>query len=181
MWNFTGPKILHFGSPPQIYAPTTTTTTTTMRNGSEPLVYGRQQRYRPPNFSNGRDTQFFLLQENHPEKSNQATPEAFLCDYPFLNPIKGQPERVTDEVSSGCALYLLSSNPSSLEIPAGMDPNHHLVQADDQTHHNPLQFLNSFSAFDHGKDKPLDHFNMILKMGPDNLLDHIGAPQAFPI
>ncbi|XP_015871799.1 squamosa promoter-binding-like protein 13A isoform X2 [Ziziphus jujuba] len=173
---YKGPKILHFGSPPQIYAPTATTT---MRNGSEPFVYGRQQRNRPPDFSNGRDTQFFFLQENHPEKSNQATPEAFLCDYPILNTIKGQTEKVPNEVSTGgCALYLLSSNPSSLQIPAGMDVNHHLVQSNDQMHQSSLQFPNSFSAFDHGKDKPQ---NMILRMGPDGLLEHVGAPQAFPI
>lgn len=128
-----GPKILHFGNP-EIYAPTT------VASGLEPLVYGRHQRNRPPNsIYGGGDTQMLFMQENEPGMRNKATPEAFPCD-PFENTINGTPAgKVSCDVSGGCALYLLSSNPT--QIP-GVGLNH-MVQysSNDQTH--SLQFLNS--------------------------------------
>lgn len=167
-----------------MYAPTT------VASGLEPLVYGRHQRSRAPNsIYGGGDTQMPFVQENEPGKRNKATPEAFLCD-PFENTLSGTPAgRVPCDVSGGCALYLLSSNPT--QIPeVGLN---HMVHysSNDQTH--SLQFLNSpgmrFSglsteyasscSYDHVKDKPMD-CQMTLRMSPEGLLEH-GVQQSFPI
>ena len=174
--SFAGPKILHFGNP-QIYAPTTVT------SGLEPLVYGRHQRNRPPNSFNGGDTQLFFLQENDPGKGKQATTEALICD-PFENTINGTPGKVPYDVPGGCALYLLSSNPS--QIP-GMGLNHLVQYSNDQTH--SLQFLNSPGLRISGlsteysspcSEKPMD-CNMILRKGPDGFLEHGVQQQPFPV
>lgn len=154
-----------------------------MTSGLEPLVYGRHQRNRPPNSFNGGDTQLFFLQENDPGKGKQATTEALICD-PFENTINGTPGKVPYDVPGGCALYLLSSNPS--QIP-GMGLNHLVQYSNDQTH--SLQFLNSPGLRISGlsteysspcSEKPMD-CNMILRKGPDGFLEHGVQQQPFPV
>ena len=194
---------MNFGSP-QIYAATTVRSlwpleTKSTAGAAESWIYGPHKRFQvtnqqqsPPTSFNGGDKRFFFLQKNDTKQGNQTYPEAFLC-HPFEPPGKGRERQnhhimSSDEItlpidSGGRALYLLSTNPTQF---SGLNQ---LGQSTESFPY-PFQLLN----YDIGKNKPVDpdlpvydinktniYGNMMLRMGPDDLLERGAALHMLPI
>lgn len=190
---------MHFGSP-QIYATTTTVRSlwpleTKSTGAAETWIYSPHKRFQvtneqgPPAHFNGGDKRFVFLQKNDLKQGNQAYPEAFLC-HPFEPRGKGRENHImsSEEISlpidsGGRALYLLSTNPTQF---SGLNQ---LGQSNESFPY-PFQLID----YNIGKDKPVDphlpvydvnktniYGNMMLRMGPDGLLEHGAALQMLPI
>ncbi|PON61283.1 SBP-box transcription factor [Parasponia andersonii] len=196
---YKGPRILHFGSP-QIYAATSVRSlwpSDTKTGATESWIYSPHKRFQvtnqqsPPTSFNGGDKRLFFLQKNDLKQGNQVYPEAFLC-HPFEPPGKERQREnrimSSEEISlpidsGGRALYLLSTNPTQF---SGLSQ---LGQSNESFPY-PFQLLD----YNIGKDKTVDpnlpvydvnktniYGNMMLRMGPDDLLEHGAALQMLPI